>query len=212
MDLKERTRRAKEINRVLCDLFPYAKISLHFKTPWEWLVAVQLSAQCTDKKVNEVTVKLFKKYPTLVAYLNADPDEFAKDIYSTGFYKNKTKNILASARMIKEKFNGKIPKTMKEMLSLPGVARKTANVVLGAVYGVVDGIAVDTHVLRLSHQGGLTTNKNPVKVERDLLDILPRSEWFGWTYKVIEYGRKYSPATKKSHKDEPLAQFYIESK
>ena len=182
---------------------------LRWRTPWECLVAVQLSAQCTDKKVNEVTARLFKKYRTLDAYVNAKPSEFQKDIFQTGFYKNKTRNILAAAKMIKTTFGGILPRTMTQMLTLPGVARKTANVVLGNVYGVVEGIAVDTHVIRLSRQWGLTRQKDPVKIERDLTALMPKHEWFRWTYRVIDYGRKYSPAIKKDHSDEPLAKFYI---
>lgn len=204
----EKVKRVSEINRRLKKLFPRAGFILHHRTPWECMVAVQLSAQCTDKKVNEVTEKLFKKYRTLNDYVRAKPREFEKDIFPTGFYKNKTKNILAAAKMVKEKFGGKLPKTMTEMIILPGVARKTANVVLGNVYGVVEGIAVDTHVIRLSRQWGLTRHTDPVNIERDLMTILPKKEWFAWTYRVIEYGRTYSPAIKKNHTDEPLAKFY----
>ena len=200
--------RAAAINRMLKQLFPDAGMFLKFRTPWECMVAVQLSAQCTDKKVNEVTPKLFKKYRTLDAYVRAKPREFEKDIHSTGFYRNKTRNILAAAKMVKTKFGGKLPRTMTEMLTIPGVARKTANVVLGNVYGVVEGIAVDTHVRRLSIAWGLTKHNDPVKIERDLMAELPKKEWFAWTYRVIEYGRKFAPAHKKDHSDEPLAKYY----
>jgi endonuclease III len=202
-------KKALAIDAKLKKIFPHAAMFLQYHTPWECLVAVQLSAQCTDKKVNEVTARLFKKYRTLEGYLHAKPKEFEKDIYQTGFYKNKTRNILAAARMVKEKFHGTLPKTMEEMLTIPGVARKTANVVLGNVYRVVEGIAVDTHVKRLSQQWGLTRQSNPEKIERDLMALLPKKEWFGWTYRVIEYGRNYSPAKKKDHSDEPLARFYV---
>lgn len=172
------------------------------------MVAVQLSAQCTDKKVNEVTAKLFKKYRTLDDYVRAQPREFERDIRSTGFYRTKTKNILAAAQMVKERWHGKLPRTMKEMLEIPGVARKTANVVLGNVYGVVEGIAVDTHVRRLTRAWGLTTQTDPDKIERDLMALFPKKEWFALTYRIIEYGRTYAPATKKDHSTEPLAKFY----
>lgn len=205
---KEKVKKARAINRALKKLFPKAGMVLKYRTPWECMVAVQLSAQCTDKKVNEVTAKLFAKYRTLDAYVHAKPKEFERDIYQTGFYKNKTKNILAAAKMVDERFGGKLPKTMAEMLTIPGVARKTANVVLGNVYGVVEGIAVDTHVIRLSRQWKLTSHANPKRIEQDLMALLPKSEWFPWTYRVIEYGRKYAPATKKDHSDEPLARFY----
>ena len=205
--------RASAIDRILKRLFPHAGMFLHFRTPWECMVAVQLSAQCTDKKVNEVTARLFKKYRTLDDYVKASASrravkEFEKDIFQTGFYRNKTKNILAAAKLVKTKFGGKLPRTMGEMLTIPGVARKTANVVLGNVHGVVEGIAVDTHVGRLARQWGLSKHTDPVKVERDLMALLPKKEWFHWTYRTIEYGRKYSPAIKKDHSDEPLAKFY----
>lgn len=171
------------------------------------MVAVQLSAQCTDKKVNEVTATLFNKYPTLDDYVQAKTREFERDIFQTGFYRNKTRNILAAAKMIRTQFGGKLPRTMKEMLTIPGVARKTANVVLGTVYGVVEGIAVDTHVFRLARQWGLSAGKNPKEVEHDLMKLFPKKEWYALTYRIIEYGRKYSPAKKKDHSDEPLAMF-----
>ena len=188
--------RARKARKALKRLFPNAKISLRFGNKWELLVAVILSAQCTDKKVNEVTEKLFKKYQTLDDYVRADIAEFERDVKPTGFYRNKAKHILASAKIIKEKFGGKVPKTMKEILTLPGVARKTANVVLGNAYGVVEGIAVDTHVRRLSRLFGLTEESDPVKIEKDLMRIIPRSEWFDFTYRMIEYGRKYCPSKK----------------
>jgi endonuclease-3 len=194
--LRERKRRAAKVVRALKKMFPHAKIALRYGNPWELLVAVMLSAQCTDKKVNEVTEKLFKKYRTLDDYVHADRREFERDIHSTGFYRQKAKNILAAAKIIKEKFNGKVPRTMEELLTLPGVARKTANIVLGNAYGIVEGIAVDTHVRRLSKKFGLTDHDDPVKIERDLMQILPKREWFDFTYRMIEYGRKVCPARK----------------
>jgi endonuclease-3 len=177
---------------------------LRYRNNWELLVAVELSAQCTDKKVNEVTPRLFARYKTLDAYVRADPREFEQLIFPTGFYRNKTKNILAAARMVKEKFHGKIPETMTEMLRLPGVARKTANVVLGNAYGVVEGIAVDTHVKRLARVLGLSLEHDPNKIEKDLMEIFPKKEWFRLTYLLIEYGRKYCPARKHNHDQCPL--------
>ena len=144
--------RRQKILTILSQSYPKAKIALIYNSPWELLVAVMLSAQCTDVMVNKVTEKLFKKYPNLNSYIQADPKEFEQDIKSTGFYHNKAKNILASARIVQERYNGVIPKTMEEILLLPGVARKTANVVLGNAFGVVEGIAVDTHVIRLSQR------------------------------------------------------------
>lgn len=199
--------RAREILARLKVLFPDAGMMLKYRNNWELLVAVELSAQCTDKKVNEVTEKLFKKYRTLDDYVHADPREFEKNIFQTGFYRNKTKNILAAAKMVQEKFGGKIPKTMEEILTIPGVARKTANVVLGNAYGVVEGIAVDTHVKRLARLWGLSLEEAPEKIEKDLMKLLPKEEWFDFTYKVIEYGRKYCTARVKDHSKCPLAQY-----
>ena len=192
------------ILRKLKKLFPNAHMVLTYRNHWELLVAVELSAQCTDKKVNEVTPALFARYPTLADYVKADPREFERLIYQTGFYRNKTKNILAAAKMVKEKFHGKIPKTMEEMLQIPGVARKTANVVLGNAHGVVEGIAVDTHVKRLARVLGLSKEHNPNKIERDLMEVFPEKDWFDVTYLLIEYGRKYCPARKHDHAKCPL--------
>jgi len=207
--LSLRKARAAKIVSALKKLFPHAKIALRFSNNWELMVAVQLSAQCTDKKVNEVTAKLFRKYRTLDDYVKADAKEFERDVRSTGFFRNKTKNILAAARMIKERFGGRIPRTMKEILTLPGVARKTANVVLGNAYGVVEGIAVDTHVKCLAKRIGLTSHENPDKIERDLMEVIPKKEWFPFTYRLIEYGRRYCPAKKHDHAKCPLSKYYI---
>src|SRR3989338_1749689 len=179
--------------------YPTAHIVLKFSNPWELLVAVILSAQCTDKKVNEVTARLFKKYRTLDDYIQADVKEFERDIKSTGFYRAKTKSILITARLVKEKFHGKVPRTMEEILTLPGVARKTANIVLGNAYDIVEGIAVDTHVRRLSRAWGLTDENNPVKIERDLMRLIPKKDWFKFTYMAIDYGRKFCPARPHAH-------------
>ncbi len=202
--LTERKNRAAVIIKKLKKLIPDAEIALNYSNTWELLVAVVLSAQCTDKKVNEVTEKLFKKYRTLNDYIKADPREFEQDIRPTGFYRNKAKNILAAARMIREKFGGRIPRTMDEITTIPGVARKSANVILGNAYGVVEGIAVDTHVIRLARALGLTKEKDPVKIEKDLMAIIPKKDWFGFTYLIIEYGRRYCPARPHKHENCPL--------
>jgi len=199
-------KKASNTIRELKKLFPNAKMALKYSNNWELLVAVALSAQCTDKKVNEVTEKLFKKYKTFNDYLNAKPKDFEKDIYSTGFYKNKTKNILAAAKVVKKQYGGEVPKTMEEMLTIPGVARKTANVVLGNAYGVIEGIAVDTHVKRLANLWSLSNESNPEKIEQDLMRIVPKKDWFKLTYLFIEYGRKYCPARHK-HDTCPLKKF-----
>lgn len=202
-DIKKK--RAEIVVRELRKLFPDAKIALNFSNSWELLVAVILSAQCTDKKVNEVTEKLFKKYKTLNDYICADIKEFEKDIYQTGFYRAKAKNILASAKLLQEKYHCKMPCTMEQMLEFPGVARKTANIVLYNACGVVVGIPVDTHVKRLSKLLGLTDNIDPVKIEKDLMELLPEKEWGTISYRLIEYGRQYCPAKKHDHDKCPLA-------
>ena len=197
-------KRAQVALSVLKKTIPRARISLRYGNNWQLLVAVILSAQCTDKKVNEITAKLFRKYRSLDDYVRADRQEFERDIHSAGFYRAKAKNILAAAKLVKEKFGGKLPTTMAEMLTIPGVARKTANVVLGNAYGVVLGIAVDTHVRRLAKKYGLTTHDDPVKIERDLMALYPKKEWFKLTYRLIDYGRKYCPARPHDHAKCPI--------
>lgn len=210
---KTRLEQGNSVITLLKKAYPDAKIVLRYTNPWELLVAVILSAQCTDAMVNKVTEKLFEKYTTLDDYVGADLHEFEKDIQSTGFYHAKANNILQTAKLIKEKFGGAVPKTMEEMVTLKGVARKTANVVLGNAYGTVEGIAVDTHVLRLSQRlrlvdlktiGGkkemtfqkasrtiLDYNKDadPVKIEQELMQVIPKNDWFTLTYLLIDHGR-----------------------
>lgn len=182
--------RVETILKLLKNNYPHAQIILKYGNFWELLVSVILSAQCTDVMVNKVTEKLFSKYPTLRDYVNADIKVFEQDIKSTGFYHNKAKNILTAAKLIENKFRGKIPKTMEEMLTIPGVARKTANVVLGNAYGVIEGIAVDTHVLRLSQRLGLVEkDAGPVKTEKQLIEVIPKADWFKVTYLFIDHGR-----------------------
>lgn len=204
---RERILRGRHIEKKLQLLFPNAGMMLTYGNEWELMVAVQLSAQCTDKKVNEITPALFKKYPALKDYIAADPSEFEQMIFQSGFYRNKTKNILAAAKMLQQTFHGKLPKTMDKILSLPGVARKTANVVLGNAHGVVEGIAVDTHVKRLSHVLGLSDEIDPKKIERDLMNVFPKKEWFHVTYLLIEYGRTYCQARKHDHSKCPLGHY-----
>ena len=174
---------ASTILDILKKSYPDAHIALHFSTPWEFLVATELSAQCTDTRVNIVTEKLFKKYPTLEDYCKANIREFESDIKSTGFYHNKAKHILAAARLIKEKFNGKVPKTMDTMLTIPGVGRKTANVVLGNT----EGIAVDTHVARVSQRLGIVSG--PKNIEQELMALVPKQDWKRITFLFIDHGR-----------------------
>ena len=176
--------------------YPDAKTALHYTSPLEILVATILSAQCTDKRVNIVTKSLFKKYKTAEDYANADLGELEEDVRSTGFYRNKAKNIKRSGRMLVEKYDSQVPRTMNELLELPGVARKTANIVLSNAYGVIEGIAVDTHVRRLSKRLGLTENKNPDKIEADLMLIVPKSHWKRITDLLIFHGRNVCMAKK----------------
>jgi len=190
------TKKVNQIIKILKKEYPKAKIALEFSNPLEILVATILSAQCTDERVNKVTKSLFKKYKTVQDYANADLKKFEQEIKSTGFYRNKAKNIISSAKMIIEKFNGKVPDKMEDLLTLPGVARKTANIVLGNAYGIVEGIAVDTHVRRLSQRLGFTKNDDPVKIEQDLMKIIPKSNWFIISYLLIEHGRKICDARK----------------
>ena len=181
--------RAPEIIRILSRAYPEAKVALNFSSPLEMLVATILSAQCTDERVNQVTATLFQKYRRPEDYL-ADPEaELAADIRPTGFFNQKTKAIRGACRMIVEEFDGKVPRTMEDLVRLPGVARKTANIVLGNAHEIVEGIAVDTHVRRVSQRLGFTSQKDPDKVERDLMTLIPRKRWFDFTYVLIEHGR-----------------------
>ena len=184
-----KSKRAGKILAVLCKEYPNAKIALKYNNNIQLLVAVILSAQCTDKKVNEVTEKIFKKYKTTSDFAKADIKVFEQEIRSTGFYRAKARNIIASCGIIDKRYGSRVPDTMKEILTLPGVARKTANVVLGNAYGIVEGIAVDTHVRRLSRRMGFTAEENPVKIEQDLMALFPKKDWFKLTYNLIDHGR-----------------------
>ncbi|OGY72542.1 MAG: endonuclease III [Candidatus Jacksonbacteria bacterium RIFCSPHIGHO2_12_FULL_44_12] len=205
---RERKIRARKMLTVLRRIFPDAKCALFYSTPLELLIAVMLSAQCTDKKVNEVTTKLFKKYRSLSDYALAQSAQFEKDIQPTGFYRNKAKHILKTARVIKKKFHGKVPDKMADLLTLPGVARKTANVVLGNAYGIVEGIAVDTHVRRFTLKFDLSDHKDSAKIEHDLMEIIPKKEWFLLTFQMIEYGRQICRARKHNCAEHPLTKIY----
>jgi len=203
-------------DKILAELnnyYPNSKIALNFSNHWELLVAVVLSAQCTDKKVNEVTLRLFNKYKSIADYAAAIPEEFEKDIRATGFFRNKTKNIIFTAKIIQNKFSGKVPNTMEDLLSLPGIARKTANIILGNAFEIVVGIAVDTHVARISQRlrlvnpdtiGGKTKlyfqrkemkvldyikDAYPDKIEQLLMQVIPKDNWFMFTYQLIDHGR-----------------------
>ncbi|MBI1957434.1 MAG: endonuclease III [Candidatus Niyogibacteria bacterium] len=186
----QKKKRAAEILRRLKKHYSDAKIALKYGNPIQLLVAVILSAQCTDKKVNEVTARLFKKYKTAKDFAVANPKTFEKEIKSTGFYRAKAKSIITSAKMLVEKYGGTLPKTMEEMTTLHGVARKTANIVLSNAYGVVEGIAVDTHVRQFANYCNLSAHSDPVKIERDLMALFPKKEWFRLAYRIINYNRE----------------------
>src|SRR3989344_708787 len=202
--------RAKRALRILDRLkkaYPKAKIALKYGNNIQLLVAVILSAQCTDKKVNEVTEKVFKKYKTVDDFAGADLKTFEKEIHSTGFYRAKAKNIIISAKIIKNDFGGKIPRKMEDMLKLRGVARKTANIVLGNAYGVVEGIAVDTHVRQFANYCALSFEHDPNKIEQDLMKAIPKKEWFGTTYRIIDFNREMrSRASRESAKSKIVLQ------
>ena len=182
--------RVTELVKVLPKVYPNAHTELNFKTPLELLIATILSAQCTDKRVNLVTPALFKRYRTAADYANAPAPELEKAIQSTGFFRNKTKSIRAAASTIVNKHNGKVPDTMAELRELPGVGRKTANVVLGNAFHKDEGIVVDTHVVRLSKWLRLTKHDDPEKIERDLMKLVPREHWTNWSHWLIWHGRR----------------------
>jgi endonuclease-3 len=185
----ERKERIVEILRLLDKMYPDVTCALTHGNPWELLVATILSAQCTDKRVNEVTPALFRKYPTPADFAAVKPDVLSHDIRSTGFFNNKAKSIVGAAKKVLSEFGGKVPQTMKEMLTIPGAARKTANVVLGTAYGVASGVVVDTHVMRISRRLDLTKESDPVSIERDLEKIIPKEKWILFSHQLIHHGR-----------------------
>lgn len=207
-----RKKRAEIVNKELTKIFPTPQVELNYSNVWELLVAVILSAQCTDKRVNIVTANLFKKYPTLEDYCSALQEEFENDIHSAGFYRNKAKNILAAARIVLDTYHGAVPKAMHELLTIPGVARKTANVILNDGYDIQEGIIVDTHVIRLANKFGLTDEKDPVKIEKDLMAIVPKSEWKYFAHRLVHYGRRISPAHKIKDSSDPVSQALLLSR
>jgi endonuclease-3 len=188
--------RAPKIMSALEKEYPDARVALNSSNPLEMLVATILSAQCTDEKVNQVTATLFKKYRKPADYLKVPESELANDIRQTGFFNQKTRSLRGACQKILDDFGGQVPSTMEELVTLPGVARKTANVVLGNSFGKVEGIAVDTHVRRLSQRLGFSKNDDPDKIEQDLMALIPRKKWFGFTYQLIEHGRQVCNAKK----------------
>jgi endonuclease III len=188
--------RVRKILQGLDEAYPAATCALHHDNPFELLISTILSAQCTDVRVNEVTKTLFPKYPNAKAFAYADPSELQQDIRPTGFFRNKTKSIMGASKKIIEEFNGEVPRTMEEILTLPGVARKTANVVLGTAFGISSGVVVDTHVQRLSGRLDLTRNTDPKKIEQDLMQIIPRERWILFSHQLIWHGRRVCQARK----------------
>ena len=196
---KNATERKARLDRIIAELdtlFPSATCALLHKNAWELLVATILSAQCTDERVNKVTPGLFAKYPTVQDVANASQDELANDIRSTGFFNNKSKSLIGAARKILSDYNGKVPRSMEQLLTVPGAARKTANVVLGTAYGIASGVVVDTHVQRISLRLDLTKNDDPVKIEQDLMKVLPQDRWILFSHQVIHFGRQICIARK----------------
>jgi endonuclease-3 len=185
----ERQRRVTEILRGLDKMYPGAACALHHSNPWELLVATILSAQCTDKRVNQVTPALFAKYPTPQDFAAVRPEVLAQDIRSTGFFNNKAKSIVGAAKRVTTDFGGQVPKTIEELLTIPGAARKTANVVLGTAYGIASGVVVDTHVQRIARRLDLTRHTNPVKIEQDLMKVIPQNKWILFSHQIILHGR-----------------------
>jgi endonuclease-3 len=196
---------AAKIARILREHYPDAKCELDYETPMQLLIATILSAQCTDERVNLVTKSLFRKYSDAAAYANAPQKELEREIQSTGFYHNKAKSIQSCCQSLLERYEGRVPRDIEKMIELPGIGRKTANVVLGAAYGIASGIVVDTHVTRVSQRLGLTQEKNPERIEKDLLGQFPRKEWIAIGNRMVHHGRYVCTARKPQCDTCPLA-------
>lgn len=192
----ERQARVAEILKTLDRMYPNATCALHHGSAWELLVATILSAQCTDKRVNEVTPGLFKKYPTIRDFAGASQAELAQDIRSTGFFNNKARSVIGAAKKILSDFGGEVPRNIEALLTVPGAARKTANVVLGTAFGIASGVVVDTHVQRIAKRLDLTKNDDPKKIEQDLMKIIPRDKWIVFSHQIILHGRALCVARK----------------
>ena len=197
-------KRISELLKRLDATYPEPKCALTHRNAWELTVATILSAQCTDVRVNMVTPELFAKYPTPADLARVEPEQIEPDIRTTGFFRNKAKSIVGAARKVMSDFGGKVPETMEELLSLPGVARKTANVVLGSWFGKAEGVVVDTHVFRISRRLELTTADNPGKIEQDLMKVVPREKWIDFSHQLIWHGRKICFARKPNCAQCPL--------
>lgn len=200
----DRKARLAKILALLDEMFPNVTCALHHRNPWELLVATILSAQCTDKRVNEVTPGLFAKYPTPEDFAAVRPEVLAEDIRSTGFFNNKAKSVVGAANRVVAEFGGEVPRTIEELLTIPGAARKTANVVLGTAYGIASGVVVDTHVQRIARRLDLTREDEPVKIERDLMKILPREKWILFAHQLIHHGRSLCVARRPRCAECPL--------
>jgi len=188
--------RVRALLKGLDEAYPAAACALHHENPFQLLISTILSAQCTDVRVNQVTRTLFPKYPTPQAFAYANPKELEQEIRPTGFFRNKTKSIMGASKKLIEEFHGEVPRTMEEILTLPGVARKTANVVLGSAFGIASGVVVDTHVQRLSRRLDLTKNEDPKKIEQDLMNVIPRGKWILLSHQLIWHGRRVCQARK----------------
>jgi endonuclease-3 len=192
----ERKARVQRILAILDEMFPNATCALEHSNAWELLVATILSAQCTDKRVNMVTPGLFRKYPTIRDFAAAKPEELAVEIRSTGFFNNKAKSVVGAARKILADFGGEVPREIENLLTVPGAARKTANVVLGTAFGIASGVVVDTHVQRIARRLDLTKETDPVKIEKDLMKVIPREKWILFSHQLIHHGRTLCVARK----------------
>lgn len=192
----ERRARTAKILAELDEMYPNVTCALEHSNPWQLLVATILSAQCTDKRVNMVTPGLFRKHPTIQDFANATQDELAQDIRSTGFFNNKAKSVIGAARKILSDFGGEVPREIDKLLTVPGAARKTANVVLGTAFGIASGVVVDTHVQRIAQRLDLTKESDPGKIERDLMQVIPREKWILFSHQIIHHGRALCVARK----------------
>jgi endonuclease-3 len=192
----ERKAHVAKILELLDEMYPNATCALHHDNPWQLLVATILSAQCTDKRVNEVTPGLFRKYPNVEDFAHASQAELANDIRSTGFFNNKSKSLIGAAKKLLSDFGGQVPRTMDELLTVPGAARKTSNVVLGTAYGIASGVVVDTHVQRLARRLDLTKHLEPGKIEQDLMKTIPKDRWVLFSHQLIHHGRALCVARK----------------
>jgi len=205
LKMESAEKRIQKIISILRSTYPKSHTALTFETPLQILIATILSAQCTDERVNQITPMLFKKYRSAEAFARADREELEAEIRPTGFFRNKAKSIIGASKKIVEDFAGKVPDNMEDLINLPGVARKTANIVLSSGYNKSEGIAVDTHVKRLSERLGLSTEKDPDKIEKDLMRIVPREEWIDFNYMLVNHGRQVCQARKPRCSECPIS-------